>query len=95
MATLVVHPGGWSRWTSSSLLVGPTRGSSLTPETFFWGTPRVGQGLFRVGHLEGALVGPTRGGALLVWNPTPGFFVGGGNPVQTWLTRLAKLLGYL
>lgn len=99
MATFVVHPGGWSRWSRLALVVGPTSpsragGANLTPETLFWGTPRVGQGLTRFGLFSpSAAGGPLRGGLFLVWS-TPVNFRPGENLLEVWLVQVGKLLGY-
>lgn len=94
MATLVVHPGGWSRWSTLSVVVGSTDKASLTPETLFWGTPRVGQGLSRLGlTTKSGVSGPFREGSLLVWS-TSGASFPGVDPVQSWLVQVGKVLGY-
>lgn len=95
MATFVVHPGGWSRWSTLSVVVGSRDRASLTPETLFWGTPRVGQGLSRLGLIsKPARPGPLREGSLLVWSLS-GVLPPGVDPVQSWLIQVGKVLGYL
>ena len=96
MATLVVHPGGWSRWSKLSVLVGFSKKANLTSETLFWGTPRVGQGFSRLGLLFPLEVfGPIRGGSLLVWSPPSGEgFFSRVHPLHFWLVQVGKVLGY-
>jgi len=91
----VVHPQGWNRWVAQGLPLGmaPTSGvAARTPEVFFWGTPRVGQGLTPVGSLSRGGSTPARAGGLLVWTPPPG--VPRGSPLGGWLFRVGTLLGY-
>lgn len=99
MATFVVHPGGWSRWSRLALVVGPapltaTAGTNLTPQTLFWGTSRVGQGLTRLGLFSPSTAGgPLRGGLFLVWS-APLNFRPGENLLGVWLVQVGKALGY-
>lgn len=96
MATFVVHPGGWSRWSHLSLVVGPAShpgGAGLTPEALFWGTPRVGQGLTRFGLVSPGAGGALRSGLFLVWS-TPINSRLGENFLEIWLVQVGKVLGY-
>lgn len=90
MGITVVHPGGWSRWSQISLPVGPTPTGGVSPEVFFWGTPRVGQGFSRISS-GSSFEGPVRAGSLLVWVPPTRV---GGSPLGGWLFRVGTLLGY-